>query len=90
MAQVFVCVLQPSVPIPLLKILGNYLQTKVEADGEVTYFYATDVRYGAMFVGFDVVYNRLGTTPYRVSIPPQYLVAIAERGDNAPIGFRPA
>lgn len=86
MAKVFVCFLQPSVPTPLQEALGHYIQT---SDG-VTYFYATTVTYGAMFVECDVVHDSRDTAPYRVSIPPQYLVAIAERGDHAPIGFRPA
>ena len=83
MTQDCVCVLDPNAPAPVLETLAAYIH-KV---GNVTFLLCASIEYGAFFVELGIV-KHIGDNPWKVSISPQYIFAVAERGEESPIGFR--
>lgn len=78
-----VCVLDPNAPTLILEMLAGYIG-KV---GNLHFVLCASIDYGAFFVELGLV-KRKQDNPWLVAIPHQYILAIADRGEDAPIGFR--
>ena len=83
MAKGFAVALHPNAPESLLAVLVDYLHVV----GPLRFFVASSIQHGTTFVDFGIV-KRIEDKPWQVAIPSQYIVAIMEVGDQAPIGFR--
>ena len=84
MSKCFACILQPTAPPSLLEMLNPYLD-KHPVTG-LQFFLSTSFEVGAFFVEFQAVQNE-GDRTWRIALPPQYILAIAESGEEAPMGF---
>jgi hypothetical protein len=80
----FACALQPSAPLELIQALEPYLQTT--SNGQ-RFFLSSSVTHGAYFVEFEIL-RKKNNKKWRMAIPHQYILVIAEVGKASPLGFQ--
>lgn len=77
-------ILHANTPPEFLALFGDLLHQR----REVNFFFAQECIPSAFFLECQVVKNKTDTDPWKIQIPPGYVLAIADkREDKHPLGF---
>lgn len=77
-------ILHASTPPEFRALIGDLLHQK----GERSFFFALECVPAGFFLECHVVKDKTDSNPWKIQIPPGYVLAIADmRGDKHPLGF---